>query len=332
MDTVKKNDTEYKTVMIFGAGASGTTWLLDSLAEVNNLRTIFEPLNPKGVPEANSLFNLYVNENEYHPELNSFFERILNDKLHTCWTDYRFHPHKLIKPKKGSFKTKLRSYRNSYSKSIKQFLTYRKHKNINRIIVKFIRGNLLSGWVAENFDCNIIFILRHPAAVINSRMNKGEEWLRKGEMIDNYFENLSLLNDHLKPFQRHYSNSLSLLEKNVFLWCIENKIPYQQLQNKPNCEILFYENLVLDINGEWGKLKKFHLIRPEKNTLVKPSQQASFDAKKSGINIKNQITKWQYNFNTTQLNQIENILNLFNIPIYSAFDTMPILQKNKQNE
>lgn len=96
MDTVKSKDVAsgYKTVMIFGAGASGTTWVLDSLAEANNLRTIFEPLNPKGLPEARSLFNLYVNENQQHTELENFFQKILNDKLHSFWTDYRFHPYK----------------------------------------------------------------------------------------------------------------------------------------------------------------------------------------------------------------------------------------------
>lgn len=158
-------------------------------------------------------------------------------------------------------------------------------------------------------------------------MNKGHAWIQKGEMVPQYFKNTNLVNDFLKSYKSNYSKSLSLLEKNVFLWCIENMIPYMQVRNKANCEILFYENLVLDIKDEWEKLEKFHLLRPGKNTLIKPSQQASIEAKKIGIKKEHQIAKWQNNFNNKQLHQINNILQLFNVNFYNAFDTMPIRKK-----
>ena len=55
---------EKHPLIVAGSGRSGTTWVLDAIAETNNLRTIYEPLNPAGVPEARNYGNLYLSENE----------------------------------------------------------------------------------------------------------------------------------------------------------------------------------------------------------------------------------------------------------------------------
>ena len=47
-------------LIIAGSGRSGTTWILDVIAESNNLRTVFEPLQPYGVPEAQSYGYRYL--------------------------------------------------------------------------------------------------------------------------------------------------------------------------------------------------------------------------------------------------------------------------------
>jgi hypothetical protein len=38
--------------IIAGSGRSGTTWVLDALAEANALRPVFEPLHPLAIPQA----------------------------------------------------------------------------------------------------------------------------------------------------------------------------------------------------------------------------------------------------------------------------------------
>ena len=68
---------ENNPLVIAGSGRSGTTWILDVLAEANNLRPVFEPLNPYGVNEARDFGNRYVRENANEPELKCFMERFL---------------------------------------------------------------------------------------------------------------------------------------------------------------------------------------------------------------------------------------------------------------
>ena len=49
-------------IIIAGSGRGGTTWILDSIAEANNLRTIFEPLNTVFVPAAKPFAYRYVRD------------------------------------------------------------------------------------------------------------------------------------------------------------------------------------------------------------------------------------------------------------------------------
>ncbi len=76
-------------LLCLGSGRSGTTWVLDVLAETNNLRPVFEPLNPNGVKEAWKFCNRYVREDSDEPELKSFMGKIFNSELDCLWTKAR---------------------------------------------------------------------------------------------------------------------------------------------------------------------------------------------------------------------------------------------------
>jgi len=82
---------ESNPLIIAGSGRSGTTWVLDVLAEANNLRPFFEPLNPDGVNEARNFGN-YVREKAYEPELKCFMEKVFTGKLNCLWPKTRIIP------------------------------------------------------------------------------------------------------------------------------------------------------------------------------------------------------------------------------------------------
>ena len=43
-------------------------------------------------------------------------------------------------------------------------------RDSGKILVKDIRVNGLLGWIDKNFHCSIVYIIRHPCAVIASRL------------------------------------------------------------------------------------------------------------------------------------------------------------------
>ena len=61
--------------IVAGFGRSGTTWVQDSLASANSLRTVFEPLNTKTVPEAGPYANKFLLEDDDEPELFRLLKR-----------------------------------------------------------------------------------------------------------------------------------------------------------------------------------------------------------------------------------------------------------------
>lgn len=69
------------SVIIAGSGRSGTTWVLDSLADVNRMRTVFEPLNPAGAPAAAPMAYQYIEAAADAPELMAFMERVFSGNM-----------------------------------------------------------------------------------------------------------------------------------------------------------------------------------------------------------------------------------------------------------
>ena len=78
--------------IIAGSGRSGTTWILDCLAESNKLDTIFEPFHPKCFPSARKFANHYIREEDSAPELQMLIEKIFSGELKNIWTKYRIRP------------------------------------------------------------------------------------------------------------------------------------------------------------------------------------------------------------------------------------------------
>lgn len=127
--------------------------------------------------------------------------------------------------------------------------------NNNRIfrpkgmITKSIRLNLNIKCIRERFpEIPIIFIIRHPNAVILSKKRLG--WI--GSELNLILKNNEFMRNFLSPYLKHLTGKESNLIKNTYLWCIENIIPLSNLKPNEFCFIT-YENLVVDFKT---KLKR----------------------------------------------------------------------------
>jgi hypothetical protein len=320
-------------LIIAGSGRSGTTWVLDVLAEANNLRPVFEPLNPFGVSEARPFCNRYLRENDYEPELKCFMEKIFNGKLNHIWPNTRFLP-SLLRPSISKMSSWNYNYTllSRYKNFLIQYYYYVRKKSF-RPITKFIRANLMLDWIERNFGAKIVYIVRHPGAVVASKITAsktegGAIWDFTGpneqRILSQYKHDEQLRTDYLDKYYEIFSEKLSPVSGHTLLWCIENMLPVYTLQKKKQY-VFFYEDVLNNPEIEFDRMVKILGVecKPDNSIIALPSQQASREMK-NGTFEGNQLTRWMKKFNRQELDEIDGILKFFKVTIYNAFEPLPV--------
>ncbi|RME81129.1 MAG: sulfotransferase [Caldilineae bacterium] len=201
-------------VLIVGSGRSGTTWLMYILAAVPGMLEIFEPLNPRRVPEVDALTgwsadsvisrSYYLRPGDDDPAWHDLLERILRGQVRNYWTDYTrstFWP--------------------------------------ERFLIKLIRANLMLGYLYDHFQPAIVYIRRHPCAVVLSRLQRG--WQAS---VQDILRQEALVEDHLRPWLPEIEREADLLGAHAVWWAVENYVADHDLSTRPHCA-LCYEEMVL---------------------------------------------------------------------------------------
>ena len=129
-----------KSILVAGTARSGTTWLGDLIASQIPCRILFEPFNPDLVPEYRSFsYFQYMRPGSENLEFRAFARMVFTGEIRNRWVDRQ---------------------------NERIVSEYR--------LIKEIRANLALKWLHDNFpEIPIIFLMRHPCAVVSSRMELG---------------------------------------------------------------------------------------------------------------------------------------------------------------
>ena len=130
-----------RSILVAGTARSGTTWLANIIDAQLGCRILFEPFHPKvEAYEADQLFP-YVRPGEQAPRLHQYAERVLRGQIRDPWID---------------------------SEATRLWPKYR--------LIKDVRLNLVLKWFCDTFpEVPVLLIVRHPCAVVLSRMEAGWE-------------------------------------------------------------------------------------------------------------------------------------------------------------
>ena len=312
-------------IIIAGSGRSGTTWVLDVIAQANNLRTVFEPLHPIGVSSARPFANRYVRDDANEPELRSFMDKVFSGMFKGLWANYRLRPDRLHPTyhNSGPLRHRLGSLKHYYQKLVVHYFRYHKVKT-NNLIVKFTRANLMLGWLSKNYSAKILLIVRHPCAVVDSKIRLGGPDWEYEALLHQYSQDGQLVEDYQHKLKAVLKGPLSPVAGHTVIWCIENVLPIHNAKRKGH-GVVFYENLMVNSDNEWDRIiRSLDLDNlPDKGMLIQPSQQISKEMRGKTFNH-NQISRWMKSFSEQQLAEIDKILKIFEVSIYSTFDSMPI--------
>ncbi len=206
-----------RSVFLAGTGRSGTTWLSGLVNHDRRYRNVFEPFHAGKVDVFRGFRSKqYLRPADRREEFLAPARRILSGEIRNSWMD-----------RGGALVARRR-------------------------LVKDIRANLLLGWLAETFPgMPIVLLMRHPCAVVSSRLALG--WR---DNLDEAMGQGDLVEDHLLPVEERIRAARDPFERHLFLWCIDNHVPLRQF-SPGAIHLCFYENLVLDPEPELRRLFAF---------------------------------------------------------------------------
>ena len=309
---------------IAGSGRSGTTWVLDALATVNQLRPVFEPLNPYVSRIGKDYAHRTLIPDESQPELKEFLEAVFAGREARLWTQYRRQRQWLV-PSAGQLRSMADWGR--WGRRLSRFLREGPGLAVmatrRQPLVKCIWANLMLGWLNRQFGCRIVLIVRHPGAVIESELRAG--W--RAENVLERFRNdhqLSVVtgNRYGALLQRQMTTTEALTVR----WLVENQTVMEGAPRN-GVTVVHYEHLAGRCRSSWQRacsaLDLRHL--PGSTILAKPSQQSSQLGSAARIDA---IGKpmWQRALTSEQTDQIQGILNQARFETYSIHDPEPCVR------
>jgi hypothetical protein len=307
-----------KTIIIAGSGRSGTTWVQDSLANANSLRTVFEPLHPVGVPASRRFSYKYFSAESDAPELKLFMDMVISGNYSSLWMNYRIRPDRFnffsVGPSKAVCNLK---------KLAQHYKKYRLEKS-NGNIIKFIRANLMLPWLARQYEVPILFITRHPCAVIASRLNLGGKDWASQQALDRYRSDPNVVKLIKDEFGVEISKPFSTVQALICVWCIENILPIRWRENAGYI-ITTYERLLSQPESEWGRIIHYLGLShaPIRSMLEAPSQQVS--KQMQGVTFtKSHIGKWRQTLTESQMEEVTSVLDQFSFSGYSVSHDLPL--------
>lgn len=305
-------------VIIAGSGRSGTTWVLDSLADANHMRTVFEPLHPIGVPDAAGFAHAYIPTDKRAPEARLFMERVFSGRFSCLWTNYRIRPDR-FNPLRNSPVT----IYNHTMKSMQLLRAFGSRSDRSGQVVKFIRANLMLPWLAREFGHPIILVVRHPCAVVASRLKLSSSDWSAGKALDRYRHSEAICELINKRFCVDISRPMSAVAALASVWCIENVLPMEWAA-AAGYAVVPYESLLVEPDKAWHRVTD-HLglaSVPGGELLSSPSQQSSVDMRTKTFTPAH-VERWKKELNKQARDEIGRVLDRFEVRVYNANDAMP---------
>jgi hypothetical protein len=275
-------------------------------------------MHPRGVRGAGKFAYKYIEAQAEEPELQKFMDTVLSGNIRSLWANYRIRPDKF-----HPFNHPVASVVQNVKKLIRHYPKYRAGIH-DGLAVKLIRANLMLPWLAEVYDCPILFVVRHPAAVIASRLKlRGREW-NSNAALRRYRDDKTIAAVIAREFDVDLQREMSREAGLTCVWCIENVLPLRWA-NQQRYVVSHYETMLAELDREWERVgAALGLERlPSRDELALPSQQAAPDMRNREFR-KSHIGSWRDLLCREQLDEIESILRAFEVRSYSVQHDMPL--------
>ena len=280
-----------KSIVVAGTARSGTTWLGDLISSQVPSRILFEPFHPGLVPEYRG-FNYfqYMRPGTENPKFQAFAQKVFTGEIRNHWID-------------------------------------RQNERIFSHIrlVKEIRANLALKWLHDHFPgVPIVLLIRHPCAVVRSRMEL--DWATDTD-IKPLLSQPELIEDHLLPYMDLIKNAKTIEEKHATIWCVSNLVPLKQF-NPGEVKIVYYENLCTQPENELSCLFEF-LGQSYTESVVDIINQPSQTTKLTSAVVRgiDKIENWKKKLSPSQIDSVLRTVDAFGMSHLYGESVLPLSYK-----
>jgi len=284
LNTICRRDFDItKTLVVAGSSRSGSTWLAEIVSAAPGYGQIFEPLNPSQVKAARKAgiitHDIFVDRGTDWPAGKDFMRKVLQGQILTPWTSSQ--------------------------------IPLSKTKDISCLVVKFVRANMLLGWLCANFPIKPpALIIRHPCATIASQAKKGWPCVPL-TWTSPFFTRYPELKKRCQSLVRPE-------EVRAIRWCMQYFVPLSQPGPYPFV-LLSYESLVRHgeeelarLYGRWGLLpvpaEAFAMLRRPSKTVTGESQV---------VLGKDPLVGWKKYLSKMEVANILKVVDIFGLNFYT---------------
>ena len=269
------------TIVISGCPRSGTTWVAEVLRTIPGSTLLYEPLYLRSNPilkEIGFRWQTHFDPEDRLPEAKAYMKNVLEGKVLNPWTLSRANVDTVL--------------------------------NTTTWIVKFVRANMLLGWMVRHFPIMPpLVIIRHPCAVVSSQLRMGS-WAHVTAPAEcpEFFARFPQFS-HIRDRVHHLDEILAVQ------WCME----YFVVLNEPEpCPWLLvaYEDLVKNPESRFSAIfahfnqnispEGYHLIHKDSSTTVKDEFWA----------VNNRLSAWKKHLKSEQVARILRVLREFDLDVY----------------
>lgn len=290
------------TVVVAGAPRSGTTWLAELLRELpGRYKLLNEPLQLDWNPRAEEVgFNwrTRISPGEDRPELAGYIADALEGKI-----DYGPSWH----------------FRNDHP--LREIYEHATHR---QLVVKFCRAGRMLHWLSEKSDVRgIVLIIRHPCAVIASRLNtEVEAWQPRN------VSSISIRDRFGNEAPEHILQDLQELPQAVDSWVGHLAVQwsldyyfsfYQHSRTTENYPwvLTSYERLFVEREKELSRVVNALGGSVTQKMRTQISNASEFSADDFQFDAQHQLTKWREELTEDQIETILRVADAFGMGFYT---------------
>lgn len=278
-----------KSVLVTGSHRSGTTWTGSVIAKANNIRYIHEPFNI-GIPRSNNPLTFWF---EHLNKSSQDHQKTTLSYLKSFATV--LHRHNISRI------SDIRSFKDIY-----KYLADLKSRKYDRTLYKDPIALLSAEWMYEKLDCNVVVLIRHPAAFVASL--KKQDWqfdfynfLQQEELMKSHFKEYS---ESIKKFT---DNTQNIIDQAILLWnTIHSVIEYYKEKHGDTWYFVNHEKLSKNTSEEFKKL--FDHLNLDFDANVSEYLLESSTSKKESEFIRNSATNvkaWKNQLSTEEIEKVK---------------------------
>lgn len=267
----------HRALVVAGSPRSGTTWIAQALSGLPGSAVLFEPLHLDAVPEARAAgfsWRTHVTDVADWASGEAFLRRVFRGDILNQWTVREI--------------------------SLRSALT------AEFLIVKFVRANRMLGWIARTFPIRApLLVLRHPCAVVASRIRKGD-WrhVARPEVP----HGLTIAAELQTAIDR-----LETVEERLAAdWALDSYLLLSSPTPHP-WQLVFYEHLVLDFRKEIEKVCHHWQLDVPARIEVRAQTRSSV-THRSGISG---VAGWRQQLSGDQIRRILDVTAAFGLDFYT---------------